>query len=202
MRVLPSGSHGLLLELADLGEVLAHHAALEQARPEGVLDVVPAARTILLALAPDADPAEVAARVRDLRPRPPGAAGREPVELPVRYDGEDLAEAARLLGIDPAELVRRHAGEEWTVAFCGFAPGFGYLTGARYAWSVPRRDTPRAAVPAGAVALAGEFTGVYPRRSPGGWQLIGTALTEVFDADRDPPALLVPGTPVRFVEQA
>ena len=200
MRVLPSGSTALLVELAGLDEVLDLYAALCAERPDGVVDVVPAARTILLVTDPSAtDLATVERAVRETTPRHEDRTGGELVEVPVTYDGEDLAEAASLLSCTPRELVRRHTGEEWTVAFCGFAPGFGYLAGAGGQWDVPRRDSPRTTVPAGSVALAGEFSGVYPRASPGGWQLIGRTELSIFDLDRDPPALLRPGTPVRFV---
>ncbi len=201
MRVLPSGSTALLVELAGLEEVLDLYAALCAERPDGVVDVVPAARTILLVTDPCAtDLATVERAVRETTPRRVDRTGGELVEVPVTYDGEDLAEAASLLSCTPEELVRRHTGEEWTVAFCGFAPGFGYLAGAGGQWDVPRRDSPRTTVPAGSVALAGEFSGVYPRASPGGWQLIGRTELSIFDLDRDPPALLRPGTPVRFVD--
>ena len=201
MRVLPSGSTALLVELAGLEEVLDLYAALCAERPDGVVDVVPAARTILLVTDPAAtDLATVERAVRETTPRRVDRTGGELVEIPVTYDGEDLAEAASLLSCTPEELVRRHTGEEWTVAFCGFAPGFGYLAGACGQWDVPRRDSPRTTVPAGSVALAGEFSGVYPRASPGGWQLIGRTELSIFDLDRDPPALLRPGTPVRFVD--
>jgi len=201
MRVLPSGSTALLVELTGLEEVLDLYAALCAERPDGVVDVVPAARTILLVTDPCAtDLGTVERAVRETTPRRVDRTGGELVEVPVTYDGEDLAEAASLLSCTPEELVRRHTGEEWTVAFCGFAPGFGYLAGACEQWDVPRRDSPRTTVPAGSVALAGEFSGVYPRASPGGWQLIGRTELSIFDLDRDPPALLRPGTPVRFVE--
>jgi KipI family sensor histidine kinase inhibitor len=122
--------------------------------------------------------------------------------VPVRYDGEDLAEVAALWGCDAAEVVRRHTDERWTVAFCGFAPGFGYLVAddGGHRWDVPRRDMPRTSVPAGSVGLAGPYTGVYPRASPGGWQLVGRTRFELFDVMREPPALLVPGRRVRFVD--
>ena len=97
-------------------------------------------------------------------------------------------------------MVAAHTGTPWQVAFGGFAPGFMYLTGGDPRLQVPRRSSPRTSVPAGSVALAGEYSAVYPRSSPGGWQLIGRALVDVFDLDRDPPALLVPGARVRFVE--
>jgi KipI family sensor histidine kinase inhibitor len=142
----------------------------------------------------------VATAVRTTEPRPGARREGDVVELPVHYDGADLAELAGLLDLTPEELVGRHTAREWTVAFCGFAPGFGYLTQPGGGWEVPRRATPRTRVPPGSVALAGEFSGVYPRESPGGWQLIGHTDVAVFDVDRDPPALLRPGTQVRFVE--
>jgi len=201
MRVLSSGSEALLVELDDLDQVLALYAALREERPTGVIDIVPAARTVLLVIDPSAtDLGEVGRAVRQMRPRPNRQAAGELVEVPVTYDGEDLTEVGSLLGCDADEVVRRHTGEEWTVAFCGFAPGFGYLTGASGGWDVPRRSSPRTTVPPGSVALAGEFSAVYPRASPGGWQLIGRTELAVFDLQRDPPALLRTGTPVRFVE--
>jgi KipI family sensor histidine kinase inhibitor len=201
MRVLPCGTTALLVELDDLEEVLALYAALAEERPDGVIDVVPAARTVLLVTDPAvADLGQVEHAVRRLRPRHDRRAVGELVEVPVTYDGEDLAEVGSLLGCDAAEVVRRHTGEQWTVAFCGFAPGFGYLTGASGGWDVPRRPSPRTKVPTGSVALAGEFSGVYPRESPGGWQLIGRTELGVFDLDRDPTALLRPGVRVRFVD--
>jgi len=202
MRLLPSGSAALLVELDGLDDVLAMYAALSDDPPAGVLDVVPAARTVLLVTDPTRTTlAAVADAVRATTPRPDAQTHRDAVELPVHYDGADLAEAAQLLDLSPGELVDRHTGAEWTVAFCGFAPGFGYLTQPGGSWDVPRRATPRTKVPPGSVALAGEFSGVYPRESPGGWQLIGRTDVAVFDLDRDPAALLRPGTRVRFVEQ-
>lgn len=199
MQILPSGSTAVLVELSDLAEVGAWYEPLRNEPPAGVLDIVPAARTILLVFDPDLTSGpDVERAVRAIVPRAPDAAGGELLDVPVHYDGEDLAEAADLLGWSADELVDRHTGQEWTVAFCGFAPGFGYLTGGE-SWDVPRRSTPRTKVPAGSVALAGEFTGVYPRVSPGGWQLIGRTELTVFDVDRDPPALLRPGIRVRFV---
>ena len=201
MRLLPSGTTAVLVELDGLDEVLALYAALVDDLPAGVLDVVPAARTLLVVT----DPARtslsaVADAVRRTEPGRDRRGSGELVEIPCRYDGEDLEEAARLVGCEGAELVSRHAATEWTVAFCGFAPGFGYLTADDWAWEVPRRSSPRKRVPPGSVALAGEFTGVYPRESPGGWQLIGRTDVAVFDLSRDPAALLRPGVRVRFTD--
>jgi len=202
MRVLPSGSTAILVELDDLDEVLALYATLSQNVPNGVLDLVPAARTLLLITDPDvAALSSVEAAVRSAKPRSDLRDGGERVDIPVTYDGEDLEEAAQLLGCDAAELVRRHTDAEWTVAFCGFIPGFGYLTSPVWTSEVPRRSSPRTKVPPGSVALAGEFSGVYPRQSPGGWQLIGRSELTMFDPARDPAAILRPGVRVRFVDE-
>lgn len=202
MRLRASGTAALLVELDDLEEVLAYHAALAADLPEGVLDVVPAARTVLLVLDPDLLDLERAEQLAlAVEPRPGAVGEGELLELPVVYDGEDLDEVASLLSCSVEEVVRRHTEQEWTVAFCGFAPGFGYLTSPGGDWDVPRRADPRTRVPAGSVGLAGEFSGVYPRESPGGWQLIGRTTATVFDLDREPAALLRPHTRVRFVEE-
>jgi KipI family sensor histidine kinase inhibitor len=201
VRALPCGSAGLLLELDSLHEVLALYAALADAPPSGVVDLVPAARTLLLHLDPSVtDPAAVERAVRGVTARPEARSGGELVEIPVVYDGADLEEVGSLTGWGADGVVERHTAGEWTVAFCGFAPGFGYMVSDSAGWSVQRRSTPRTKVPPGSVGLAGEFSGVYPRESPGGWQLIGRTDLAMFDLDRDPPALLTPGTRVRFVD--
>jgi KipI family sensor histidine kinase inhibitor len=201
VRALRCGDTGLLLELGSLDDVLGLYAALTDAPPRGVVDLVPAARTLMLHLDPAVtDPGSVERDVRAVTPRPEARGGGDLLEIPVVYDGADLDEVGELTGWGADGVVERHTADEWTVAFCGFAPGFGYLVSDTGRWSVPRRSTPRTKVPPGAVGLAGEFSGVYPRESPGGWQLIGRTDLEVFDLDRDPPALLTPGTRVRFVD--
>ncbi|MFD7894972.1 5-oxoprolinase subunit PxpB [Streptomyces sp. NPDC059743] len=200
MRTLPVGDRALLVELADGEETAALHAELLRRRAEGTLppvgEIVPAARTVLL----DGldDPAGFAAGLAGWEIAPARAGVTDTVELPVRYDGPDLAEVAALWGVREEEVVRIHSTAEFRVAFCGFAPGFGYLTGLGERYAVPRRATPRTAVPAGSVALAGPYTGVYPRASPGGWQLIGTTDAVLWDPARAPAALLTPGARVRF----
>lgn len=201
MRLLPCGDSGLLVELADLDAVLALYAELVDDPPEGVVDLVPAARTLMLRIDPTtSDPARVGQAVRAAEPRPGNRPDAGRLEVPVSYDGEDLAEVGRLTGLGERGVVEAHTAQEWTVAFCGFSPGFGYLVGTDDRLTVPRRSAPRTRVPARAVALAGEFSGVYPRESPGGWQLIGHTTLQPWVLDRDPPALLVPGVRVRFVE--
>ncbi|MGH3342498.1 MAG: 5-oxoprolinase subunit PxpB [Carbonactinosporaceae bacterium] len=200
MRLLRCGDTGLLAELDDLDAVLALYAELVDTTPPGVVELVPAARTLLLRCRPGADLPTVARAVRAARPRPGRRPAGERIEIPVVYDGEDLAEVAHLTGLDERGVVNAHTGHEWTVAFCGFSPGFGYLVAAGSGLKVPRRATPRTRVPAGAVGLAGDFSGVYPRSSPGGWQLVGHTTAAIWDLSRDPPALLRPGVRVRFVE--
>jgi KipI family sensor histidine kinase inhibitor len=201
MRLLPSGTTALLAELDDLEQVQGLYDALTDEPPAGVVDVVPAARTVLVVVDPAVTSLDALARaVRATGPRTGRRHGGELVEVPVVYDGEDLPDAAAHLGWSPAELVRRHTSARWTVAFCGFAPGFGYLASPDWPQEVPRRSSPRTKVPPGSVALAGAFSGVYPRESPGGWQLVGRTPLAVFDLSRDPAALLRPGVRVRFVE--
>ncbi|GHE87067.1 allophanate hydrolase [Streptomyces longispororuber] len=203
VRVLPMGERALLVELADGAAAEALHAELLRRRAAGdlvVREIVPAARTVLL----DGldDPGRLAARLPswDVPPLPPRT--EDVLELPVRYDGPDLADVADAWGVPVREVPRIHAAAEFRVAFCGFAPGFGYLTGLQRLPDVPRRATPRTTVPAGSVALAGPYTGVYPRPSPGGWQLIGTTDAVLWDHTREPAALLSPGVRVRFVPEA
>jgi KipI family sensor histidine kinase inhibitor len=200
MRALPVGDGALLLEVSSGEEAQALHAELLRRRAEGALsvrEIVPAARTVLL----DGldDPARLAAELSAFEVPPAPAHAHDVIELPVRYDGPDLAEVAAHWGVTESRAARIHAETEFTVAFCGFAPGFGYLTGLPSHYDVPRRATPRTTVPAGSVALAGPYTGVYPRSSPGGWQLIGHTDTVLWDHARVPAALLSPGTRVRFV---
>ncbi len=193
------GDTGWLLDLDD-NEVVHHWAAAVRAAGlAGVVEVVPGLTTLLVTLDPDlTTPAEVRAALADLQPPEQTASGGERHRIDVRYDGEDLDEVARLTGLVPAEVVAAHTGTPWRVAFCGFAPGFSYLVGGDPRLEVPRRDEPRVRVPAGAVAIAGEFSSVYPRPSPGGWQLLGHTDAVLWDTDHDPPAVLRPGDVVEF----
>ncbi|GAA5154966.1 5-oxoprolinase/urea amidolyase family protein [Microbacterium pseudoresistens] len=194
-----ASDRGILAEFADLATAVRAHRGWAAAGIEGVRELIPAARTVLVRFDPAlVSRAELERRLGDAVDGDDAAAEGPEVRIPVHYDGDDLAEAADLLGVSAEELVRRHLAAEWRVAFSGFAPGFGYAVSNDPLFAVPRRATPRTGVPAGAVGLAGEFTGVYPRESPGGWQLIGRTDAVMWDPDRDPPALLVPGTRIRF----
>ena len=191
----------LLVECADLATTMALHRSLEAADLPGVVELVPAARTVLISFDPRrTGAATLEGTIRGLERTDSSTGETREVTIDVRYDGEDLAEVAELLSVSPVEVIARHQAATWQVAFAGFAPGFGYLAGDDELFDVPRRSSPRTRVPVGAVAVAGEFTGVYPRSSPGGWQLIGRTEARLWDLDRQPPALFVPGTIVRFTE--
>lgn len=199
MRLRPAGALGVLAEVEDLPTVHRLQAAVLGAGLPGVVEVVPGYRTLLVTT----DSAASVASVREVLPLlelPPVAAlpGRL-VEVPVVYDGEDLAALAAATGLSSDEVVRRHAAPDYLVAFLGFAPGFPYLVGLDPSLHVPRRSSPRVRVPAGSVGLAGPQTGIYPVASPGGWQLIGRTDVVLFDPERSPPALLAAGDRLRFV---
>ncbi|MGV2126256.1 5-oxoprolinase/urea amidolyase family protein [Agrobacterium vitis] len=203
MRFLPVSLTTMLVELADLDETLALFASLQASPIPGIDEMVPAARTLMVRFRPQTISAQaLAAEVstRDLSAKL--APSDHLVEIPVDYDGEDLADVAELTGLAIEEVIRRHTESTFTVAFCGFAPGFGYLGGGDPALHVPRRKSPRTRIPAGAVALAGAFSGVYPQASPGGWQIIGVTPVKMWDLSRDPPALFQPGYQVRFTDMA
>ena len=207
----PMGGSAALVEVADTDAALALRAALRAAVRAGretgnvwdaVDELVVGARTVLVLAS---DPSRLAALTEatlDVATATtatlPTVAPARQVEVPVVYDGPDLDEVARLTGLSREEVVAAHQGTDWRVGFGGFAPGFAYLVGGDPRLRVPRRGDPRARVPAGSVALAGEFSGIYPQDSPGGWQLIGSTDLVLWDTERTPPALLEPGTIVRF----
>jgi KipI family sensor histidine kinase inhibitor len=202
------GDRALLLEFDSTAEVLAWTDEIRRADLLGVLDIVPASRTVLLKLAGPRYQAPTRQRLGRLRIAADATAaqspdGRADVTIDVIYDGPDLDEVARLTGLTPDQVVAAHTGNLWRVGFGGFAPGFAYLVGGDPRLEVPRRSEPRTSVPAGSVGLAGEFSGVYPRQSPGGWQLIGRISEDqapLWDIDRENPALLMSGMWVQFRE--
>lgn len=223
MWIRPVGAHALLLDCSDAEQVEAWRAELWRRRERGDLDaveIIPAARTVLLDGLPD--PTHTAALLKTWNPSPSTAAtgaaatstgaagtagtgtgagrkGAGAVEVPVRYDGTDLPTVAHHWDVAVPTVVRRLVATEFRVAFCGFAPGFAYLTGLPAGLAVPRLPTPRPRVPAGSVALAGPYAGIYPTASPGGWLLVGHTDLRLFDVHADPPARLTPGTRVRLV---
>jgi KipI family sensor histidine kinase inhibitor len=199
MRWRRYGTDAVLVECTSTAEVNAVRATVQAAGLDGLAELVPGARSVLIAARPGTkvlDEVRALVEAADLT-RPPAANPRE-IVLDVRYDGEDLEEVARLTGNTVAEVVELHSGVEYTVAFTGFMPGFGYLTGLPKRLQLSRLDSPRTRVPAGSVGIAGEFSGVYPRSSPGGWRLLGRTDTVLFDPRAERPALLAPGDRVRF----
>ena len=199
------GDQALLLEFNRTTDVLAWTAAIRRADLLGVIDIVPASRTVLIKLAGPRYLAPTRQRLAKIQVGPDIAAdltapagGDVDVEIDVIYDGPDLDEVSRLTGLSTDQVVAAHTAIPWCVGFGGFAPGFAYLVGGDPRLEVPRRAEPRTKVPVGSVGLAGEFSGIYPRESPGGWQLIGRTGEVLWDLDREEPALLTPGMTVRF----
>jgi KipI family sensor histidine kinase inhibitor len=197
MQVLPAGREALLVELADAADVPLLYADLRRDLP--CRDLVPGARTVLLDGLDDVEVARSYLAGWSTSGRVEDDDGRT-VELPTTYDGEDLDDVAQRWGMTRAEAVATHTGTAFVVAFVGFSPGFAYCSGLPAELAVPRLGRPRPKVPAGAVGVAGEYTAAYPTASPGGWRLIGRTEAPLWDAERDEPALLTPGTRVRFVE--
>lgn len=201
MKFLPAGPTALLVEVGNLDEVFSLIREIEHRRRLGwcpsLVEVVPGARTVLLDGVDD--PERRAAEISSWPLQPAGPAPGPVVEVPCRYEGPDLGFVAAHWGVAESEVASVHSSLAHRVAFCGFAPGFAYIEGLGQRWQVPRRATPRRSVPAGSVGLASTYTGIYPRSTPGGWQLIGSTELQVWDTSREPPALLTPGTVVRFV---
>ncbi|MCU1694640.1 MAG: allophanate hydrolase [Mycobacterium sp.] len=195
----PCGDTAWLLDLDDNRVVHRWATAVRKAGLKGVSEVVPGLSTLLVTLDPDVtDSATLHAALTALEPWPETAGEDERHVIDVRYDGEDLHAVADLTGLAVDEVVAAHTGTPWRVAFCGFAPGFSYLVGGDPRLRVPRRDESRVRVPAGAVAIAGEFSSVYPRVSPGGWQLLGHTDAVLWNPAADPPSVLRPGAVVEF----
>ncbi|MFD3744591.1 allophanate hydrolase subunit 1 [Nocardia sp. NPDC058633] len=213
-RIRPAGDRAVLITLDDPRPVQRLASALRVHAIAGVEDVLPAAETVLVTMHSVSYGVQVRRELVALLDRldqePPqvdspdvsrGTApdGEPVVEIPVRYDGADLPEVAELLGLSIPAVIAAHTGTDWRCAFVGFAPGFGYLTSPDGRLTVPRRAGARTAIPAGSVALAGGYSAVYPRGTPGGWQVIGTTDLRMWAVDRDPPALVRAGSVIRFV---
>jgi KipI family sensor histidine kinase inhibitor len=198
MRLLPCGSGAVLAEYDTLAEVMAVDSALRISDLPGIDDVIPAARTVLVAY----HNIDRAALERLLIPSPGAPRPQGPiVEIPVVYDGVDLDEVASATGLSTDEVVETHSSVVYSAAFLGFTPGWAYLVGLPAQLHLPRRSTPRTSIAAGSVAIANEFTGVYPTISPGGWHLLGHTTERMFDVEREKPALVMAGDRVRFVRR-
>lgn len=199
--VVDYGDRALMLQCGSTAEVLAWVPALRAAALPGVVDIVPAARTVLVELDRPRYQGIVRQRLRKMRvtaDEPAPGDRSADVVIDVVYDGPDLAEVARHTGLRTDAVIEAHTSNLWRVGFIGFAPGFAYLVDGDPRLRVPRRPEPRTSVPAGSVGLAGEFSAIYPRRSPGGWQLIGRTDAVLWDIERPDPALLTHGMWVRF----
>ena len=196
--VRPAGDRGALIELPDSAAALRLARAL--AGRSDLVDVVPGHRTVLVTWADEQHPPDLEQFAASVLVGGQELESATSVEIPVVYDGADLEEVARLVGLSLEEVVARHVAAEYVVAFIGFAPGFAYLVGGDKRLEVPRLPRPRERVQAGSVAIAGPYSGVYPRESPGGWRLIGRTSLALFDPQRTPPALLSSGDRVRFTQ--
>lgn len=196
--VRPVGTRAVLAELSGLQDVLALQALLLEAPLPGQLDVLAAAETVMIKAESPSAARRMAALLLDMDLTAPAHSAGSLVVIDTVYDGDDLAEVAELTGLGKDGVIAAHSGQVWTVAFGGFAPGFGYMVGENQVLEVPRRNSPRTAVPAGSVALAGNYSAVYPRSSPGGWQLIGRTGASMWDLSRPQPALARPGDRVQF----
>ena len=204
MRFLPIGPRTFLIELDDLDQTLDLLDAMQIDPVPGIAEIVPGARTLMIRTKVGVLADSVMLRATMTRQSgntPAATCTGEAVELPVTYDGEDLADVAQHMGLTVAEVIAAHQAATWQVAFCGFAPGFAYMVGDDPRFRLPRRQSPRTRIPAGAVALADQFCGVYPQATPGGWQLIGRTVVPMWDMTREPPALLRPGVRCRFVQR-
>jgi len=196
MRVLPCGPGAILAEYDSLSEVMSVDDALRKSDLAGIDDVIPAARTVLVTYR-NIDRAALEALLV------PGVTGPRPqgplVEIPMVYDGIDLDDVAAATGLSIEQIIETHSSVTYSAAFLGFTPGWAYLVGLPTELHLPRRSTPRTAITAGSVAIANEFTGVYPTVSPGGWHLLGHTTETMFDVGRDKPSLVIAGDRVRFV---
>jgi 5-oxoprolinase (ATP-hydrolysing) subunit B len=196
MRVLPFGPGAILAEYDTIDEVMAVDDALRASALAGVDEVVPAARTVLVRFhGVDRVALDALLVPTVVGPRPKGPI----VEIPVVYDGVDLGEVAEATGMSIELVIQTHSSIVYSAAFLGFTPGWAYLVGLPPSLRLPRRSTPRTAITAGSVAIANEFTGVYPTISPGGWHLLGHTTETMFDVDRAKPSLVMAGDRVRFV---
>ncbi|NHW48767.1 5-oxoprolinase/urea amidolyase family protein [Paenarthrobacter sp. MSM-2-10-13] len=196
--VRPVGTRAVLAELDGLQDVLALQDMLYKSPLPGQVDVLAAAETVMVVGESAAATRAIGLRLMELELTAPEGTDSGLVVIDTVYDGDDLADVAELTGLSVDGVVAAHTGQIWTVAFAGFAPGFGYMVGENEVLTVPRRSSPRTAVPAGSVALGGQYSAVYPRRSPGGWQLIGRTGARMWDLDRAQPALVRPGDRVQY----
>ena len=194
MLYRPYGPSAWLIE--DIADPISWAAGLGEMDHLGVHEIVPTKQTVLV-ICERAAHAEVGRLLGQVSPIAHHDGVRE-VIIDVAYDGDDLADVAERVGLSIEAVIQRHLAVQYTVEFCGFSPGFAYLGGLDDELRIPRRSTPRTQVPAGSVAIAADYSCVYPSRSPGGWHLLGRTTAEIWNVGRSEPALLTPGTTVRF----
>lgn len=200
MRFLSMNADCFLIELSSLEETLALYSKLQNEKLKGIKDLIPAAKTVLVFFNEiETDFHTLAALINRIEIGSSLERNAQQVIIPVHYQGEDLAQVAALQGLSVADVILKHRHSVWHVAFIGFAPGFAYMSSPDQPFSdIPRLTVPRKKIPAGAVGLAGKYSGIYPKDSPGGWQLIGSTTEDMWDLERKNPALLLPGMTVHF----
>ncbi|BAU95384.1 allophanate hydrolase subunit 1 [Corynebacterium suranareeae] len=214
MLVKPCGDRAVIIDLLEedgaavggsvLDAVLALNRSLVGMQVPGIIDTVPAAQTLLVtfdtSLMTPGNFTEIISSINLTPALRDAGSSAETIDIPMVYDGPDLEAVAQHTGLSVNQVIETHSNTVWTAAFGGFAPGFYYLIPNKPLWDIPRLETPRTKIPAGTVAVAGEFSAVYPQQSPGGWQLLGTTDIPMWDVDRWQPSLLKPGDSVRFVQ--
>jgi KipI family sensor histidine kinase inhibitor len=198
VRIRSFGSRGALVELTGNDAVHVVAAHLRRHFDDCLDELIPGHSTVLITWKRPIGRSELVSAIGEAEHRIPELAAGEPIVIVAVYDGPDLSSVAEIVGLSPEEVVRRHTAPTYRVGFIGFAPGFAYLLDGDPMLQVARRSEPRTRVPAGSVAIAGEYSTIYPSPSPGGWQLIGTTSVRTFDPRRTPPALIEPGAAVRF----
>lgn len=211
MKSIPASDSSLMAVFGDaispeIGDrVLGLFRALQAQQDNWIRNLHPGYTSLLIDFDPLAmNHAEVAAVVESLAQSAVSGEGSvaDIVEIPVCYDAEfglDLPDVAAHTGMSIEEIIRRHSGDTYRVCFLGFTAGFAYLGGMPEALHTPRLATPRRAVAAGSVGIAGGQTGIYPAETPGGWRLIGRTPLRMFDAQASPPTRLQTGDRVRFL---
>jgi KipI family sensor histidine kinase inhibitor len=200
MRFLSVNSDCFLIELSSLEETLALYQQLQHAEAKGIKDLIPAAKTILVFFNElDTQFKVLVNWISGLSFGKSQQQNAKEVIIPICYNGEDLQQVAELQGLSVAEVIRLHQQSLWNVAFIGFAPGFAYMSSPDHPFTdIPRLSVPRKKIPSGSLGLAGKYSGIYPKDSPGGWQLIGSTTEKMWDLERKNPALLLPGMTVHF----
>jgi KipI family sensor histidine kinase inhibitor len=200
LQARPAGESGFLIDVreTDPAQVALGLRAVAGRHRIDLVDVVPGLSTVLVTFSKPLSHKHFQEILSEVESEPTTRAAGGSITIDVHYEGPDLAEVASLTGLSVPEIIDLHTSTSFHAAFSGFAPGFVYLTGVPEQLRVPRRPEPRTTLPGGSVALADQFTAVYPRPSPGGWRLIGITSMVLWDARQDPPAVIRPGMTVRF----